>query len=340
MQINKIGKFTISMLLVLTGTTYILAQTPTPAPSKTPALTPTSVVEVTGEPISVPDTQITTPYTQADLAVLTGNIQRPNGLYWYNDHLYTSCTGDWTVYDIDIQTGNTSQYIYGVKNAHTIYATSNDNQISLWIPDFQSNTLTNISQGVTKNIATDLNGPWGITPLDSNTFLITNLQSNTLISVTEDGQITELVNNLKSPTGVATQDGYVYVANTGSARRAIEWFSLSTITGLEGSLDAEELTGERILVSGLQNVTNITLAADNNLYFAYALGTRGVVGRINPDVCREQGGCSNEDVEIVLYSEMAAPLAGLTISPDMRLYIHSIFSPDIYWLQIGEAGTS
>lgn len=337
MQIRNLQKFSLVVLISLFSSGYLLAQTPTPAPSKTPTPSPTNTAAPTSEPVVVPNTRITTPYTQEDLTVLTGNVQRPNGLYWFNNHIYTACTGDWTVYDIDTETGSTAQYIYGVKNAHTLYASGVDDQISLWIPDFQSNTLTNIAQGVTRNVATDLGGPWGITPLESTTFLVTNLQANTLVSITDEGDVTELVNNLRSPTGVATQDGYIYVANTGSARRAIEWFSLSAITDDEEPFDAQEQAGEQLLVGGLQNVTNITLAADDYLYFAYALGTRGVVGRVDPEGCREQGGCSNEDVEIVLYSELAAPLAGLTISPDMKLYVHSIFNPDIYWLQIGDA---
>ena len=62
-----------------------------------------------------------------------------------------------------------------------------------------------------------------------------------------------------------------------------------------------------------------------------------MVGRVQPEKCSEQGGCSNEDVELVLYSDLEAPLAGLTISPDMRLFVHSLFSPDIYWAQLPEA---
>jgi hypothetical protein len=37
-----------------------------------------------------------------------------------------------------------------------------------------------------------------------------------------------------------------------------------------------------------------------------------------------------------VYTELAAPLAGLTISPDMRLYVHSIFSPDVYWIDLNK----
>jgi hypothetical protein len=76
------------------------------------------------------------------------------------------------------------------------------------------------------------------------------------------------------------------------------------------------------------------LGSDNRLYFSYALGTRGVIGRVDPEVCIANGGCTSNEIEIVVYTELAAPLAGLTISPDMKLYIHTIFSPDLYWLQL------
>jgi hypothetical protein len=87
-------------------------------------------------------------------------------------------------------------------------------------------------------------------------------------------------------------------------------------------------------VSGLQNTTGLQLASDGYLYFAYSLGTRGIVGRVDPLVCMENGGCTNEQVEIVVYTELQAPLAGLTITPDMRLFVHTMFSPDLYWARI------
>src|SRR5690242_11750481 len=59
------------------------------------------------------------PKTQSDLSIVTGNIQRPNGIAWYDNKLYTVCSGDWTLYAIDPTNGNTTQYIYGIKNAHT-----------------------------------------------------------------------------------------------------------------------------------------------------------------------------------------------------------------------------
>src|SRR5690606_9569737 len=93
-------------------------------------------------------------------------------------------------------------------------------------------------------------------------------------------------------------------------------------------------TDGKPLVTGLQNVTGITLGSDGWLYFAYALGTRGVVGRIDPNACVGNGGCTNDQIEVVVFTELSVPLAGLTLSPDMKLYVHSMFSPDLYWVQL------
>jgi hypothetical protein len=274
-----------------------------------------------------------TSFTQADLTLLTGNIQRPNALVWHDGKIYAACSGDWTVYQIDAETGNTAQYIYGVKNAHSMIAQTNGDKTSLLIPDFQSNNLVEITQGVVKNIATNLASPWGITQLNDAQFLVTNLKSNNVVLV-GDGDPQEVITKLRAPTGIATDGKYVYVANTGSARRAIEWFDAPTAGSKSVSIDAEDKTVSHSLITGLQNVTNIVIGADGLLYFGYSLGTRGVVGRVDPKTCRENGGCSNDQVQIVIYSELAAPLAGITLSPDMHLYIHSIFSPEIYWVDL------
>lgn len=338
MSISRSGIALIIVLLAMTAVPFFSALgqdvTPTSAPTKTPTLLP---ITSTALPAATPRTPLSRAFTQEDLSTLTGNIQRPNGLFWYDGKLYTSCTGDWTLYEIDVEKGDTVAYIFGVKNAHTLLATTEEGELNLWVPDFINNNFINIRRGVITVIASDLNGPWGSAYLDGDIFLVTNLTSNKLIGIRRDGQTQELLSALRSPTGIATAGEYVYVANTGSARRAIEWYESAQLLAIDAPLDSSEMAGEHALVSGLQNVTNIVMAADGYLYFSYALGTRGVVGRVNPDVCREQGGCSNDQVEIVLYSELAAPLAGLTISPDMRLYIHSIFSPDLYWVQIDTA---
>src|SRR5262245_15607115 len=88
----------------LTGT----PATPTPAPSKTATAVPVLATNTT--PTQQPKREVTKPpvvttkdlpFTQEDLSVLTGNIQRPNGLAWHDNKLYVSCSGDWTVYEID-----------------------------------------------------------------------------------------------------------------------------------------------------------------------------------------------------------------------------------------------
>lgn len=297
--------------------------------------TPSSL-QSNSDATSVPSSDIVTSatsFTQADLSLLTGNIQRPNALVWHDGKIYAACSGDWTVYQIDAETGDTAQYIYGVKNAHSMIAQTSGDKTSLWIPDFQSNNLVQITQGVVKNIATNLGAPWGIAQLNETQFLVTNLKSNNVVLVGE-GDPQEVITKLRSPTGIATDGKYVYVANTGSARRAIEWFDAPAAGAKSSSIDAEDKTVSHSLVTGLQNVTNMVMGADGLLYFGYSLGTRGVVGRVDPKTCRDNGGCSNDQVQIVIYSELAAPLAGITLSPDMHLYIHSIFSPEIYWVDL------
>jgi hypothetical protein len=276
------------------------------------------------------------PLTQQDLSILTGNIQRPNGLVWYNNTLYSSCSGDWTVYQINLENHSTTQYIYGIRNAHTLYVTEKDKQPDIWIPDFQMNALIHINKGTTETVASDLKGPWGITPLNEETFAITSLLTHKVIAITKGGEVYDLITKLKSPAGITTDNQNIYIANSGSARRAIEWYSIKELPQTKDTSPLDSTTSQHILISSLQNVTGLSLGKDGYLYFSYAIGTRGVVGRANPAQCQEKSGCDNNDIEIVLYTELAAPLAGLTLSPDMKLYIHSIFSPDIYWVQLDQ----
>ncbi|MBA3873387.1 MAG: hypothetical protein H0X30_30000 [Anaerolineae bacterium] len=300
-------------------------------PTATPTIIPP---KLTAAPTATTDSTVsTTSFTQADLSLLTGNIQRPNGLVWHDGMIYAACSGDWTVYQIDAETGNTTQYIYGVKNAHSMVAQTDGKGTNLWIPDFQSNNLVEITQGVVKNVATNLDGPWGIAQFNDSQFLVTNLHGNDVVMV-GDGDLKEIITNLRSPTGIVVADKYIYVANTGSARRAIEWFDAPNASTKSLPIDAEDKTVSHSLVTGLQNVTNIVMGSDGFLYFGYSLGTRGVVGRVDPAICRKNGGCSNDQIQIVVYSELAAPLAGVTLSDDMHLYIHSIFSPEIYWVDL------
>ncbi|MEZ4666926.1 MAG: hypothetical protein R3E39_03220 [Anaerolineae bacterium] len=339
---RKIISLLVLFVISLLAQISVLAQndsvpavaTPTIAPTKTltPSAPPLSP-EATSNSISSDSVQPFQAFTQGDLSTLTGNIQRPNGLLWYNDKLYSSCSGDWTVYEIDAATGETAQYIYGVKNAHTLIATGTDLDFSLWIPDFQSNTVTQVSKGISKNISTNLNGPWGISVLETGQFLVSNLHTNDVVLLDGTSSV-EVIKNLRSPTGLVADSDFIYVANTGSARRAIEWFKLDDTISSSAPIDASDNSISHSLVTGLQNVTSLVMAGDGHLYFSYALGTRGIVGRIDPNACRNKGGCSNSEIDIVLYTEMAAPLAGLTISSDLVLYVHSIYSPDIYWVDL------
>ncbi|MGB7339226.1 MAG: hypothetical protein WBC91_10075, partial [Phototrophicaceae bacterium] len=137
----------------------------------------------------------------------------------------------------------------------------------------------------------------------------------------------------RAPAGLIVQGDYVYVANNSSARRAIEWFSIGDLALSDDGTVTSVTDITQPLVTGLQNTSSLVLAEDGYLYFSYALGTRGVVGRVNPDECRD-GGCTNEDVEIVLFTELTAPLAGLTVTPDMRLFVHTIYRPEIYWVEL------
>jgi hypothetical protein len=246
------------LLLVLWASlTFSLAvaqdtATPPALPTKTPTALPTLAETVSVTPVA--SAPLLQPFTQADLTILTGNVQRPNGLAWFDGKLYVSCSGDWTVYEIDSASGTTSQYIYGVKNSNTIYAaTSADNRLNLWMPDFMSNSLVLIENGVSRNVVENLEGPWGIARWSDDTFLVTNLKGNTIVAVHPDGQFQEWLSGLRSPTGVAVDGNYVYVANTGSARRAIEWIDASNIAVSGVGVSAKDAV--QPLVSGLQNTT-------------------------------------------------------------------------------------
>lgn len=307
--------------------------TPTPAPTKTPTETSAGTREE-ATPVATESTagerEPFTPLTQDDLSIVTGNVQRPNGLVWHDGKLYTACTGDGTVYEIDALTGSTLTYIWGIRNAHTLYAENQGTTLNLWIPDFQANALNLVTRSGVQPVVTGLEGPWGIRYVDEERFLVSNILGGTVNVLTRDGDNTVVLEGLASPTGIDHDGETLFVANNGSTRRSIEYYPLDDV--LRGNMD--DLPEERVLVRGLQNVTGIELGSDGYLYFAYALGTRGIVGRVEPQTCMENGGCTNEQVEIVIYTELAAPLAGLTISPDMRLYIHTMFSPDLYWAQI------
>jgi hypothetical protein len=310
---------------------------PTSAPSATPfpandatrtPISPTlaATFDLIATPMPPREAAPFDPLTQSDLSVLTGNVQRPNAIAYLDGMLYIACTGDSTIYATDSVTGQTRTYIWGVLNAHTLVAEADSNDVlSLWIPDYDSNSLVRVTRGAVTRIARDLSGPWGIVDLGDESFLISNVRGNSITQVARDGTANVVIDGLSSPTGIAHDGEHLYIANNGSARRAIEWIALD---------DVGRTTQTQPLLRGIQSPTGVQLGADGYLYVAYSLGTRGVVGRIDPEECRANGGCQNDQIEIVLYTEIAAPLAGLTISPDMRLFVHTMFSPDIYWAQL------
>jgi hypothetical protein len=301
-------------------------KTPTPIPSAAASLTPTAtrgLVEPAGAAIS--------PFTQADLTVLTGNVQRPNGIFWLDDMLYAACSGDWTVYQIGAEDGRTLTYASGIRNAHTLYAEMDANErVWIWAADFQLNQLTRITRGEVTPVSAGLNGPWGIAYLNEDEFLITNLLGDNAVVATRGGETRTVIDSLNAPTGIALDADALYIGNNGSTRRAIERYPLE-VTELRAPSAPTEAV---VVVSGVQNVTGLALGPDGYLYFAYALGTRGVVGRVDAQACADAGGCGSADVQIVVYTELAAPLAGLTISRSGRLYLHTMFAPDIYWVDL------
>lgn len=283
-----------------------------------------------------------TTLTQDDLNTITGNVQRPNGAVWLNDKLYIACSGDWTIYEVDLNNQSTVTYIYGVRNSHTLLIESpDDDQVTIWAPDFVQNSLLRVNPvRAPETIATNLEGPWGIASLDNDTFLVTSSNGDRILAVNKSGNVLPITTGLRSPTGIAVRNNVAYFGNSGSARRAIEWIDLTQTEIKEVMTNPQTASSEievvpEPLVTGLQNVTSVVLGPDDLLYFAYSLGTRGVVGRVDPEKCREDG-CTNDEVEIVLYTELTAPLAGLTISSDMILYTHTMFRPEIYEADLKE----
>ena len=270
-------------------------------------------------------TVLESPFLQSDLALIVGNVQRPNGIVWFEDTIYTVCNGDWTIYKIDDRTGDTITYVFGVRNGNSMVAEATEAGFDLWVPDPDSGALWKVDQrrAAPASIQSNLAAPWGITRLDKDSFLITDTRSNSIMLVPINGAPSTVQSELRAPTGIVRDGNRVYFANGGSARRGIEFFEYAE----DGSLSAV-----RPLVSGIQNTTNILMGADGYLYFSYALGTRGVVGRVYPPNCLENG-CSNQDVEMVVFSDIPAPLA-IAVSDDLRLFLHSRFKPEFYWVQL------
>jgi hypothetical protein len=272
------------------------------------------------------------PFTQEDLQLLSGNVLRPNGMFWHDGYLYIGCNGDFTLYRVDDTTGATITYIAGIENANELYVEGVTNDTNVWVPDYSRDTLTIVERGQSPprtDLVSDLAAPWGIESVGDD-FLLTLFRNDEVIRSTRTGETEVIATGFRSPTGIVIDDTTVFVANHESARRSIEWFDLNDVA------DGEPLTDTDMqqLVKGLQFTTNLVMGPDGMLYFAYALGQRGVVGRVDPQACMEAGGCANIDVEPVVWTELQAPLVGLNITPDMRLFIHSQYGAEIYWLQL------
>lgn len=315
------------ILIVILSTSLLTVSnaqdgSPTPAPSKTPEMAATSEqIETNDEALS----NYQGPFIQEDLEVIVGNVQRPNGIVWYDGFLFTACNGDWTIYRIDDTTGETITYIFGVQDSHSMFAEQSSTGFNVWIPDFAQDRLFVIDESRTAPVSVtseNLNGPWGIAQLDANHFLVSNLKANNIVQISRDGEVTMFLEDLRNPAGIVTSEEHLYLANNGSARRAIEWVDL-------GDPDLET----KSLVSGLQGASGLLLGPDGYLYFTFSLGNRGVVGRVNPEDCLDKE-CQQDDVDIVLFSELPAPLSGLSISPDGRLFVHTIYRSEIYWVDL------
>ena len=293
-------------------------------PTATPAA-PDAPDEAGGEADEMSRAVLEGPFLQDDLTLLIGNVQRPNALVWFDEHLYTICNGDWTIYRIDVETGDTITYVFGVKDSSSFVAESTAAGFDFWIPDSESGTLWQVNQDrlAPVDVKTGLERPWGITRAGGDRFLITSTSTHSILEVSERGVTNTVLSGLRSPTGITRDGGRVYFANGGSARRGIEWFELQG----DGSYSEPQP-----LVTGLQNTTNLIMGGDGFLYFGFALGTRGVVGRVAPQDCLD-GGCGNADVEMVVFSDVPAPIT-LTLSEDMRLFMHSRYRPEIYWVQL------
>lgn len=317
------------VLFVLSALSYGQEATPGSAATEPEPSTPAAEgIAATAAPRVVADLE--SPFLQSDLSLMVGNVQRPNGLVWFEEALFTVCNGDWTIYKIDDRTGDTVSFVFGVRNGNTIIAESTAAGFDLWVPDPDNGALWRVDQRrqSPERIKSDLAAPWGITRLNDTSFLVTDTRTNSILLAPLAGDIRTIQSELRAPTGIARHENRIYFANGGSARRGIEYFEL----GEDGAFSEV-----KPLVAGLQNTTNIEMGADGYLYFSYALGTRGVIGRIDPTICLEDG-CGNEDVETVVFSDIPAPLA-ITLSDDLRLFLHSRYRPEIYWVQLPGAQT-
>lgn len=308
---------------------FLPASAVQPDPTRTPQATTTPDTEEVPEPEEASSHE-EQPFTQADLTEFTGGVARPNGMVWLNDNIYVVCTGDQTIYKLYGTSGATDTYIFGVQDAHALYAEERENQeVNLWVPDYRAGSLLRVTATSVDEITSGMFGVWGIAYLDPTTFLISNRVSGAIELITREGERVRVIEGLSRPTGLDHDGEYLYVANSGNPDRAIEWFPLPTAPD-------SETVDQQVLVSGPVAVMGLLLGPDDNLYFTYEEDGAGVIGRVDPEECRANGGCTRDDVERVVVTDLEAPLAGLTFSSDGRLFFHERYGPALYWVQVIE----
>jgi hypothetical protein len=314
-------RFSVVLLLSLGLFAAVLVSNTVPTQGLAPTVVPTGypIRNANSEPL----------FTQDDLHEFGGDVARPNGMVWYNGKIYVLCSGDHTIYELLGTTGMTETYIYGVQDAFTIYAEENaDGDLDLWVPDYATGKLVRVTKDEVQTVAEGLDGPWGLIPLDMDTFLISVRILGTIETVSRTGERTEILDGLSLPTGLALDRGYLYVANSGDPDRSIEWY--------EYAAGDERASEGGVLIEGLGGVMNVQMGPDGLLYFAYSENGLGMVGRVDASTCRFNGGCTAEDVERVVETDLPAPLAGVVFSPDGRLFLHERYSPQLYTVTISE----
>jgi len=258
---------------------------------------------------------------------LTGDVAKPNGIGWYGNNLYVVCAGDGTVYELDDQTGFTNTYIYGVKDAFSIYPEKGrDGNLYLWVPDAGARSIVRVSPSEVETIVSGTGEPRSLIPYDVNTFLVSGLRANTVEQVSRDGERITWITGLEDPTALVLHREYLYVSNMSNVDRAIEWYTLADIRA-----DNPEPSP---LLRGIEGITGMQLYSDGYLYFTYEQDGRGLVGRIQPDVCRDANGYSADQVEVVVAPRLTSPLAGLMITPDGRMFFHELYGNVLNWVQL------
>ncbi len=283
------------------------------------------------EPLPTATATVTpTALSAEDLTALEPDVQRPNGLTVIDEKIYVACTGDGTLYEVEASSGRTLAYVYGVVDAHTLYAEPVEEGPSLWIPDYGEGSLKHIADHNVETVAEGLEGPWGIAPVEDRGFLVTSQDAGRLSLIGRDGEQTVLLDGLEEPTGVvlAEASGWVYVANTADLDRTVEGYRLETLLEVGSSAEAS------LVIRGLERPTGLALDADGQLYVAYEAGGQGRVARVDPGACRDRGGCEADEVTLMVNTELPAPLAGLTLSGDGRMFLHTAYDGQVYWAQI------